>query len=68
MDLVPGIRFVDGVRAHYRRYAESKGRTLEDLEEEQKELVSRTVSSCRTSSFAVVLSFLAVALSSLVNA
>ena len=50
MDLVPGVRFVDGVRAHYARYAKSVGKTLEELEDEQKMLVrwwTESADSCR---------------------
>jgi aarF domain-containing kinase len=39
MDLVPGVRLVDGVRNMYRKYAEKEGRTLEDLEHEMKEKI-----------------------------
>ena len=39
MEYLPGVRLVDGVREQYRRYAASQGRTLEDMEAEQRELV-----------------------------
>jgi aarF domain-containing kinase len=39
MEYLPGIRLVDGVRAQFRKYAEQQGKTLEQLEVEQKEKV-----------------------------
>jgi hypothetical protein len=39
MEYLPGIRLVDGVRAQFKKYAEQQGKTLEELESEQKEKV-----------------------------
>lgn len=41
MDFVPGKQLIKAVRDQYRVYAESKGMTLEELEEEQKEKIRR---------------------------
>lgn len=36
MDLVPGVRLVDGVMDQHRRYAKMMGTTLEELQDEHK--------------------------------
>lgn len=43
MTFLPGTKLVDGVRAQYRKLAESQGRTLEELEAEQKAKIERGV-------------------------
>lgn len=36
MTYLPGVKLVDGIRAQFKKIAESQGRTLEELESEQK--------------------------------
>lgn len=39
MEYLPGVRLIDGVRDQFRKYALQQGRTLEDMEHEQKEKI-----------------------------
>lgn len=39
MEYIPGVRLVDGVREQFSHFAAKQGKTLAQLEEEQKEKV-----------------------------
>jgi hypothetical protein len=48
MDYIPGERLIDGIRSQFRKFAASQGRTLEELEAEEKEKVRRGIAmQCR---------------------